>query len=99
KNAATIQARHPARRNAADGEETESGRGLTTIQVAAELADCKRIPPKTAASGAGSGVTRSDLSRSTPPACDRNRQKAGQGGVCRCRAGSLTACLSEAFPR
>jgi hypothetical protein len=58
KNAATIQARHPARRNAADGQETDCDRGLTPIQLAANRADRKRSPPKTAASGAGPGVTR-----------------------------------------
>ena len=36
KNAATIQAKHPARRNAADGQEADCGRELTKVQVAAD---------------------------------------------------------------
>ena len=45
KNAATIQARHPARRNAADGQEADCGRDLSEVQVAARRTDGTRRPP------------------------------------------------------
>ena len=97
-----LQARHPARRNAADGWLTDRGRGLMAIQAAAESTDKRAEPthhgrsPQRLKCRARCGWF--DLIGS-PRQAAASDTKAKHGGVCRWRAGSLTVCPSRGFPR